>query len=56
MSKEKESIAEAEKLREDILSKLKEVEQKIKAVQKKLNDKGVPDIKEDFLSFKDILK
>lgn len=47
---------EAEKLRQDILSKLKELESRINSVQEALKNKNIPDIKEkDFLNFKDIL-
>ena len=49
-------VENAEKLRENILSRLKEVESKLKAVQQKLSEKGIPDMKkEDFLNFQDIL-
>lgn len=50
------SKEEAEKLRNNMLSRLREVESKLKAVQEKLSEKDIPDMKEeDFLNFKDIL-
>jgi hypothetical protein len=48
------TVEQAEKLREDIIARLKEVEKRIKSVQEKLNERNIPDMKEDFLNFKDI--
>jgi hypothetical protein len=55
MTKDEKALQEAEELRNSILSRLREVEFKLKSVQEKLAGKGIPDLKqaEDLLNFKD---
>jgi hypothetical protein len=56
-TKDEKALQEAEQLRNSILSRLREVESKLKSVQEKLAGKEIPDLKEteDLLNFKDTI-
>lgn len=55
-TKDDKALQEAEELRNSILSRLREVESKLKSVQEKLAGQNIPDLAgEDLLNFKDTI-